>query len=195
MPRWRHSSTSYFGGSNSYLTNSSIEVLEKSEIGNTDLKTACRPSSGRPPSGSVDQQELVVGRLLNLDEVRHLCDFLDFPEKLANALATGERLRHRSSSLSRSSDATAGTTLRRPQSIATVRTGVAAAFVLCRSGPMPESPHFVVRRTEPGHPVVSIPGSARAVRAAASGRVTRPSRGCLARSPGLADARPGISLK
>jgi hypothetical protein len=31
---------------------------------------------------------------LNLDEVRHLCDFLDFPEKLANALATGKRLRH-----------------------------------------------------------------------------------------------------
>ena len=39
--------------SNSYLTNSSIEVLEKSEIGNTDLKTACRPSSGRPPAGSI----------------------------------------------------------------------------------------------------------------------------------------------
>src|SRR5207249_1370949 len=48
MPRWRHSSTSYFGGSNSYFTNSSIEVLEKSEIGNTDLNTACRPSSGQP---------------------------------------------------------------------------------------------------------------------------------------------------
>ena len=27
--------------------------LEKSEIGNTDLKTACRPSSGRPPTGSL----------------------------------------------------------------------------------------------------------------------------------------------
>src|SRR5262245_3861777 len=40
------------------------------------------------------QQELVVRRLLNLDEVRHLCDFLDFPEKLANALATCKRLRH-----------------------------------------------------------------------------------------------------
>ncbi len=40
------------------------------------------------------QQELVIGRLLNLDEVRHLCDFLDFPEKLTNALATCERLRH-----------------------------------------------------------------------------------------------------
>ena len=40
------------------------------------------------------QQKLVIGRLLNLDEVRHLCDFLDFPEKLTNALATCERLRH-----------------------------------------------------------------------------------------------------
>src|SRR5690606_3475511 len=52
MPRWRHSSTSYFGASNSYLTNSSMEEPEKSEIGNTDLKTACSPSSARPPSGS-----------------------------------------------------------------------------------------------------------------------------------------------
>ncbi len=40
------------------------------------------------------QQELIVGCLLNLDEVRHFCDFLDFPEKLANALATCKRLRH-----------------------------------------------------------------------------------------------------
>ncbi len=40
------------------------------------------------------QQELVVGRLLNLDEVRHLRDFLNFSEKLANALATCKRLRH-----------------------------------------------------------------------------------------------------
>jgi hypothetical protein len=39
------------------------------------------------------QQKLVVRRLLNLDEVRHLCDFLDFPEKLSNALATRECLR------------------------------------------------------------------------------------------------------
>ena len=39
-------------------------------------------------------QELVVGRLLNLDQVRHLGDFLDLAEELANALAAGERLRH-----------------------------------------------------------------------------------------------------
>ena len=40
------------------------------------------------------QQKLVVGRLLNLNEVRHLRDFLDFPEKLTDALATCECLRH-----------------------------------------------------------------------------------------------------
>src|SRR4029453_948589 len=58
MPRWRHSSTSYFGGSNSYFTNSSCDELEKSEIGNTDLNTACRPSSGRPPTGSFTSTKL-----------------------------------------------------------------------------------------------------------------------------------------
>ena len=41
-----------------------------------------------------DLQELVVRRLLNLDEVRHLGHFLDLPKELADALATGERLRH-----------------------------------------------------------------------------------------------------
>ena len=76
-------------------------MLEKSEIGNTDLKTACRPSLGRPPCGLLDQQELVVGCLLNLNEVRHLRDFLDFSEKLANALPTDKRLRHHVLSLNR----------------------------------------------------------------------------------------------
>src|SRR5262249_39100697 len=47
------------------------------------------------------QQELVVGCLLNLNEVRHLRDFLDFPEKLSYALTTGERLRHHILSLNR----------------------------------------------------------------------------------------------
>ncbi len=39
MPRWRHSSTSYFGLSSVYDTNSSDDVSEKSLIGNTLLKT------------------------------------------------------------------------------------------------------------------------------------------------------------
>ena len=42
----------------------------------------------------LDQQKLVIGRLLNLDEVRHLRNFLNFPEKFSYALATGKRLRH-----------------------------------------------------------------------------------------------------
>src|SRR6185312_11193689 len=81
MPRWRHSSTSYFGGSNSYFTNSSWDELEKSEIGNTDfeygLKTFVRSAAHR----LLHQQELVVRCLLNLDEVRHLRHFLNCPEK------------------------------------------------------------------------------------------------------------------
>ena len=40
----------------------------------------------------VDHQELVVGCLLNLDEVRHLRDFADLAEELAYAPATVERL-------------------------------------------------------------------------------------------------------
>ena len=56
----------------------------------------------QPPADRlVDHQELVVGRLLNLDEVRHLGDFLDVSEELANAFATGEcLLRHRGLSFS-----------------------------------------------------------------------------------------------
>ena len=52
--------------------------------------------------GFIDHQELVIGRLLNLDEVRHLRDFLDVSEELANAFATGEcLLRHRGLSFRR----------------------------------------------------------------------------------------------
>ena len=70
----------------------------------------------------LDQQELVVGRLLNLDEVRHLCDFLDFPEKLTNALATCKRLRHLISRFVEPSGP--GQLSGRPPSIATIRTAV-----------------------------------------------------------------------
>ena len=94
MPRWRHSSTSYFGVSYSYLTNSSCAVWAKSVIGNTDLNTACKPSLGRPPFGASIMQELVVGSLLHLDQVRHRADFPDVAEDLANPFAAGECLRH-----------------------------------------------------------------------------------------------------
>ena len=50
----------------------------------------------RPPAlGFVDHQELVVGRLLNLDEVRHLGHFPDLAEELADALAAQQRIGHR----------------------------------------------------------------------------------------------------
>src|SRR5208283_1450789 len=42
----------------------------------------------------VHEKKLVVRRLLHFDQVRHLADFLDVPEDLANALAAGECLRH-----------------------------------------------------------------------------------------------------
>ena len=96
------------------------------------------------------QQELVVGRLLNLDEVRHLRDFFDFSEKLPYALPTDKRLRHHVLSLNRSGleppcsshnarphwtgiqevevPRRSRRLSERPQSIATVRTGVGAQF-------------------------------------------------------------------
>ena len=40
------------------------------------------------------QQELIIRGLLDFDQVRHLADFLDVPENLANALAASECLRH-----------------------------------------------------------------------------------------------------
>ena len=47
MPRSRHSSTSYLAGSSSKLTNWSEARPPKSSMGNTRLKTACRPTSSR----------------------------------------------------------------------------------------------------------------------------------------------------
>ena len=51
MPRARHSSTSYFGFSRLYETNSSELVSEKSLIGKTLLKTPWSPMSSRLSSG------------------------------------------------------------------------------------------------------------------------------------------------
>ena len=65
------------------------EVLDREHGLEHRLQALVGPAAG----GLRHQQELVVGRLLNLDEVRHLRDFLDFPEKLANALATNKSLR------------------------------------------------------------------------------------------------------
>src|SRR5260370_41486527 len=42
-----------------------------------------------------DQEKLIVGCLLDLDEVWHLCDFFDFAKELADPFTTGERLCHR----------------------------------------------------------------------------------------------------
>ena len=53
-----------------------------------------KPLVGAAAGRVLHHQKLVIGCLLNLDEVRHLCDFLDFSEKLPYALATCKRLRH-----------------------------------------------------------------------------------------------------
>ena len=90
------------------------------------LQALIGPAAGR----FLDQQELVVGRLLNLDEVRHLCDFVDFSEKLANALPTDERLRHFFPLVVKPSGQP-GRLSGWPPSIATVRTGVGAPSQLC----------------------------------------------------------------
>src|SRR6202022_22706 len=47
-----HAALAAFVRANACLTTSSCDVLEKSLIGNTEWKTACKPSSGRPPFGS-----------------------------------------------------------------------------------------------------------------------------------------------
>ena len=69
------------------------------EVGNREdrFEHGLQSLVGTAAVGLLHQQELVVGRLLNLNEVRHLRDFLDFSEKLPNALPTDKRLRHMSS--------------------------------------------------------------------------------------------------
>ena len=86
MSRCWHSSTSYFGFSSSYLTNSSTAVSLKSLTGKTDWKTPLipSPSCGSGPVARV--QEQVVARLLNLDQVRHLEHFTDLAVILSQSL-------------------------------------------------------------------------------------------------------------
>ncbi len=74
------------------------EVRDREHRAEHRLQAFIRPTA----LGLVHHQELVVGRLLNLDEVRHLGDFLDVSEEFANAFATGEcLLRHRGLSFRR----------------------------------------------------------------------------------------------
>jgi hypothetical protein len=57
------------------------------EIGDREnrLENGLKPFVRTPALGLVDQKELVVGCLLNLDEVRHFCDFANGTEGLAYA--------------------------------------------------------------------------------------------------------------
>src|SRR5581483_6552467 len=93
------------------------EILDREDR----LEDGLQPLIGAAARRLLHQQELVVGRLLNLDEVRHLRDFLNFPEKFSYALATRKRLRH---VLSLCPVGAPGTALRKAAIIATVRTNV-----------------------------------------------------------------------
>ena len=73
-----------------------LEQRRVGEVGDREdgLEHRLQALVGPPAVRLVDQQELVVGRLLNLDEVRHLGHFLDGAEESADPSATGERLGH-----------------------------------------------------------------------------------------------------
>ena len=73
-----------------------FELGRIGKIGNRKYRfeNGLKPLVGTAAHRLLHQQELVVGCLLNLDEVRHLRHFLNCPEKLPYALATGKRLRH-----------------------------------------------------------------------------------------------------
>src|SRR5262249_40161244 len=75
------------------------------------FEDSLQPLIGAPADRLLHQEKLVVGCLLNLNEVRHLRDFLDLPEKLTNALATSKCLRCHLASLCRTVGT--GTTLRK----------------------------------------------------------------------------------
>ena len=67
------------------------KILDREDGFEHRLQTLVGPPAWRRR----DQQKLVVGCLLNLDEVRHLRHFLNFSKKFSNALPTDKRLRHR----------------------------------------------------------------------------------------------------
>ena len=75
------------------------DELEKRGIGEVGdredrLEHRLQAFVGPPALRLVHEQELVVGRLLNLDEVRHLGDFPDGAEEPADPSPTGECLGH-----------------------------------------------------------------------------------------------------
>src|SRR5690606_13939987 len=63
------------------------------------LENRIKPLIGTAAFGLVNHEELIIGSLLNLDEVRHFRDFWNFTKKLAYAPATikGKGLSHRRS--------------------------------------------------------------------------------------------------
>ena len=52
--------------------NSSVETPRKSEIGKTELNTACSPASSRSSGQHVHLKKALVGVLLNFNQIRDL---------------------------------------------------------------------------------------------------------------------------
>ena len=73
-----------------------FEERRAGEIGNREngLEDRLQAFVGASALGFVNKQKLVVGGLLNLDEVRHFSHFADVAEELADPFAASERLRH-----------------------------------------------------------------------------------------------------
>ena len=84
MPRWRHSSVSYFGGFEFVMDE--IQLGGAGKIADRE-NAAQRLFQARHIAGRwIGAQELFVAFALDFDQVRHLHHFVDIAEDLANAL-------------------------------------------------------------------------------------------------------------
>ena len=69
-----------------------FEQRDLREVGNRKnrFENGLQSLVGTPALGLVDQQKLIVGGLLHLDQIGHYRGFADVSEKFANPLAAGE---------------------------------------------------------------------------------------------------------
>jgi hypothetical protein len=92
-PRWMHSSTSYFGSSSSYWTNSSrpaaTEIVDREDRLEDLLQTGVQAHI----RVNAHLQERLVGGALHVDEVGHRRHFGQAARKTAGCACAGERLR------------------------------------------------------------------------------------------------------
>ena len=84
MPRWRHSSVSYLGVFE--LVIDEIELGGAGEIADREHAAQRLLEARDIADRRIGAQELLVALALHLDQVRHLHDFVDVAEHLADAL-------------------------------------------------------------------------------------------------------------